>query len=101
MLSRLRKVAAGVRTELDAYRRMARHPRTPRIAKALLVLAVGYVCLPFDLIPDWLPVIGQLDDLIVVPVLLVLALRLVPPDVTAECRSRARGAGASGSSRAG
>ena len=89
MLSRLRSLARALRTELDAYRRIAQHPRTPWLSKVLLGTAVGYICLPFDLIPDWIPVIGQLDDLVVVPLLLLLALRLVPPDVVAECRSQA------------
>ena len=93
MLGRLRNLASGVRTELSAYRHMAGHPKTPRVAKALLLLAVGYVCLPFDLIPDWLPIVGQLDDLVIVPLILLLALRLVPPDVAAECRLRARAGG--------
>lgn len=101
MLNRFRRLAAGVRTELDAYRRMSRHPGTPRAAKALLLLAVGYVCLPFDLIPDCIPIIGHVDDLIVVPLLLVLALRLVPPGVVAECRAQARGPRPDGGPRQG
>jgi len=86
MLQRLRKLVAGIRQEIAVYRRVLRHPRTPRLAKWLLGLAIGYLLMPFDLIPDWIPVVGQVDDLIIVPGLVILALRLVPRDVIAECR---------------
>jgi uncharacterized membrane protein YkvA (DUF1232 family) len=56
------------------------------MAKILLGLALGYLFLPFDLIPDFIPVIGQLDDLFVIPVLVFLALKLVPEQVVTEKR---------------
>ena len=65
---------------------MHRHPETPRLAKWLLGLAIGYVLLPFDLIPDFIPVLGQLDELVVVPGLIYLALRLIPDKIIADCR---------------
>jgi uncharacterized membrane protein YkvA (DUF1232 family) len=86
MFRRLKTLAASVRSELGVYRRVLRHPRTPRLAKWLLGLAIGYLLMPIDLIPDWIPVVGQVDDLIIVPGLVILALRLVPRDVIAECR---------------
>lgn len=58
------------------------------MAKFLLWLAIGYVLLPFDLIPDFLPVIGQLDDLIIVPGLIYLALRIIPDAVIQECKAQ-------------
>jgi carbonic anhydrase len=49
-------------------------------------MAIGYALLPFDLIPDFIPVFGQLDDLVIVPGLVIMALWLIPPDIVAECR---------------
>ncbi len=88
MVQRLYGLATSIKREFVIYRAIAQHPRTPRAARICLGLAIGYTFLPFDLIPDFIPVIGQLDDLIIVPGLIWLALRLVPRDVAAECRSR-------------
>jgi len=66
-----------------------KHPRTPLLAKMLLGLAVGYALLPFDLIPDFIPVLGQLDDLVIVPGLVIVALWLIPPGIVNECRIEA------------
>lgn len=84
----LREVAQRLKTEFNAYRLALRHPKTPWIAKVLLGLALGYAMLPFDLIPDFIPVIGHLDDLVIIPGLVYLALRLIPNEVMAECRQK-------------
>lgn len=63
------------------YRCVAGHERTPWMAKALLGLALAYALTPIDIIPDWLPVIGHLDDVLVVPGLVAPALKIVPGDV--------------------
>ncbi len=63
--------------------------RTPWCAKALAALVVVYALSPIDLIPDFIPILGSLDDLIVVPLGIVLAIRLVPEPVLADCRMRA------------
>jgi carbonic anhydrase len=62
--------------------------RTPVQAKIFLGLAVGYLCMPFDLIPDFIPVIGHLDDAIIVPALIFAALRLVPREIVSEHREQ-------------
>ncbi|HQR50549.1 MAG TPA: DUF1232 domain-containing protein [Methylophilaceae bacterium] len=82
----LRDTAVRLKTELAVYRRVLRHPHTPLLAKVLLGLAIGYALLPFDLIPDFIPVLGHLDGLVIVPGLVILALRLIPQQVVAECR---------------
>lgn len=88
MRARLAQLARGFKREFAVYRCALAHPKTPWPAKALLGAAVGYALLPFDLIPDFLPVIGHLDDLILVPVLVWLALRLIPAGVLDECRQQ-------------
>jgi uncharacterized membrane protein YkvA (DUF1232 family) len=66
------------------------HPRTPLLAKALVILTVAYALSPIDLIPDFIPVLGYLDDLIIVPILIWLTVRLLPTEVIQECRAKAR-----------
>lgn len=82
----LKSLAQTLKRELAFYRRLANHPQTPKAAKTLLGLAIGYALLPFDLIPDFLPVIGHLDDAIIVPGLLYLALKRIPQKIKDECR---------------
>jgi uncharacterized membrane protein YkvA (DUF1232 family) len=79
----------------------ARDPRTPWYAKALAGAVVAYALSPFDLIPDFIPVIGYLDDLIVVPLGVVLVIKLVPASVMLDCRERARAFDGKPISRAG
>lgn len=85
-LSRWRHVAGRIKTEINVYRRVLKHPRTPRLSRWLLALALIYLLSPIDFIPDWVPVLGQLDDLLVVPLLVMAALRRIPADVIEECR---------------
>ena len=73
--------------EIRIYRLVLKHPRTPRLARFLLGTAVAYAVSPIDLIPNFIPVVGHLDDVIVLPVLIWFARRLIPTDVIAECRS--------------
>ena len=87
MLEKLKQIASKLKTEFAFYRRLQQHPQTPKLAKALLWLAIGYVLMPFDLIPDFLPVIGQLDELVIIPILLYWALKLTPATVIAACRT--------------
>jgi uncharacterized membrane protein YkvA (DUF1232 family) len=67
----------------------ARDPRTPWFAKALAFVVAGYALSPIDLIPDVIPVIGYLDDLIIVPVGILLIVRLIPPPLMGEFRATA------------
>jgi uncharacterized membrane protein YkvA (DUF1232 family) len=65
------------------------HPGTPWAAKALGVFVVAYALSPIDLIPDFIPVLGYLDDVLLLPVLIWLTVRLIPPAVLQECRAQA------------
>ena len=85
---RLREIAHSLRQHLALYTAIYRDPRTPWLARCLLGAALAYLALPFDLIPDFLPVIGHLDDVLIVPGLILLALRLVPREVQDEHRRR-------------
>lgn len=87
MLAKLKAIAAKLKAEFAFYQQLQKHPQTPKLAKALLWLAIGYVLMPFDLIPDFLPIIGQLDEVVIVPFLLYCALKLTPPEVVMECRA--------------
>lgn len=87
MLEKLKQIAARLKAEFIFYQRLQKHPQTPKLAKALLWLAIAYVLMPFDLIPDFLPVIGQLDELVIVPLLLYWALKLTPTDIVEACRN--------------
>ena len=81
--------ARRLRGELGALRLAYRDPRTPRCAKWLLAGTLAYALSPIDLIPDFIPVLGHLDDLLILPLALWLSLRLIPPQVLADCRARA------------
>ena len=65
------------------------HPRTPWLAKALGVFVVAYALSPIDLLPDFIPVLGYLDDVLLLPILIWLTVRMLPPEVLAECRQKA------------
>lgn len=83
------RIARGVRVA----RALMEHPATPRASRWLIAAALFYVAIPFDLVPDWIPLLGQLDDVLIVGCLLWLAWRLVPPEVRAQCAvSRPTGA---------
>jgi len=66
-----------------------RHERTPFYAKILAICVVGYAFSPIDLIPDFIPVLGLLDDLILIPLGIALVVRMIPKDVMDECRQKA------------
>jgi len=89
LMERLRARAQSLKRETYALYLAYRHPDTPWGAKILVACIVGYALSPIDLIPDFVPILGYLDDLILVPIGIALALRLVPPTVMAECRAEA------------
>jgi len=99
--ARLRTWARGLKREAHALALAARHPATPWPAKLVAGLVVAYALSPIDLIPDVIPLLGYLDDLILLPIGIALAIRLIPPEVLAECRAQAAAAPARLTSRLG
>ena len=88
MFEKLKSVAKDLKQELKVYRLVLKDPRTSKMSKILLGLAVGYVLMPFDLIPDFIPLIGHLDDAVIVPLLVIAALKLIPKEIIDDCRAR-------------
>lgn len=86
-----RERAEELESEVYALYLAHRDPRTPLAAKALVLLLVAYAVSPVDPIPDFVPGLGYLDELVVLPLGVALALGLVPDEVVAECRDRADG----------
>ncbi len=89
MANRLKEWARGIKRDVRALYLASRDPRVPWYAKALGIAVAAYALSPIDLIPDFVPVLGYLDDLIIVPVGIVLVVRLIPPDIMAEHRAAA------------
>ena len=89
MFESLKKKAGKIKQELNVLRVALSFPEVPWYAKALILLAVSYALSPIDLIPDFIPVLGILDDLIILPLLIFLAIKLVPSEVLEECRKKA------------
>jgi uncharacterized membrane protein YkvA (DUF1232 family) len=82
-LSKLRKLFERIAREISFYRRVLAHPGTPWLSRILLGAALAYFVSPIDI----LPVVGQLDDLVIVPGLIYLALRLIPAEIIESCRA--------------
>ena len=87
--ARWRARAVTWRRQLTVFALAARDPRVPRMARLLALMAVAYALSPIDLVPDFIPLLGLLDDLVLVPLLLWLAYRRIPRAVWAECAARA------------
>jgi uncharacterized membrane protein YkvA (DUF1232 family) len=101
MLADLKTWARALKRDVHAIYFAARDPRVPWYVKALALTVAGYALSPIDLIPDFIPVLGYLDDLIVVPAGIWLVVALIPSDVMAHCRALATEAGERPVSKAG
>ncbi len=91
LLEKLKQRARRLKAEVFALYLAARHPETPWYAKLLVAAIVAYAFSPIDLIPDFVPILGYLDDLVLIPIGIALAIKMIPPSVLAECRARAQG----------
>ncbi len=89
MLARLKARAKTLQTETYSLYLAARDPRTPWTARGLVLLTLAYALSPIDLIPDFIPILGYLDDLIVVPAGFALAVKLIPAEVMVDARRQA------------
>ena len=82
------KLIDRFKQEIKFYKAVLKDPRTPKLSKLFLGLAVAYAVNPIDLIPDFIPVIGQLDDVIIIPLLIFIAVKLIPKELIKEHRNR-------------
>jgi uncharacterized membrane protein YkvA (DUF1232 family) len=80
--------ARSLKADVHALALALHDPRTPRRARVLAFLLVAYAMSPIDLIPDFIPVLGYVDDLVVLPIGVRYVVRLIPPDVLADCRQQ-------------
>jgi uncharacterized membrane protein YkvA (DUF1232 family) len=90
VIEKLKSLTKHLKQEFAVYRLVLKHPQTPWPAKMCLWLAIGYLLLPFDLIPDFIPVLGQLDDVVIIPLLVYIALLFTPQDIIQSCREQAK-----------
>lgn len=100
-LDRMKGWARIIKRDVATLWLAARHPDVPWHAKAMAAATVAYALSPIDLIPDFVPVLGYLDDLVIVPAGILLTLRLIPPALLAELRRQAEASERPPASRAG
>jgi len=92
LITNLKSWARQIKRDVVAVYFAARDPRTPALVRVLAVLVAAYALSPIDLIPDFIPIVGYLDDLLIVPLGLLLVIRLLPAEVLAASRARAAAA---------
>ena len=90
ILESWKRRARQLKTEVYALFLAYKHPRTPWYARIFTAVVVAYAFSPIDLIPDFIPVLGYLDDLVLVPLGVILAIRMIPKDVMEQSRLQAR-----------
>lgn len=86
MTAKLKDRAHALKREAYALYIVARDPRVPWYARAFMALVLAYTFSPIDLIPDFVPALGHLDDLVIIPLGIFIALKMIPPEVMAEAR---------------
>ena len=86
MFERIKSVGRNLKFEIKVYKLLLNDIRTPKLSKILVGLAIAYALFPFDIIPDFIPVIGHIDDMVIVPTLILIALTIIPKEVYEECK---------------
>ena len=90
MFQTLKAFGKKIKQEIKFYKILLKDRRTPLPAKIILAIAIAYALSPIDLIPDFIPVLGFLDDVVIVPVLIFIALRFIPNEIVSDCRNLSR-----------
>ena len=96
VVERLKRWAGRLKVEVYALYRAYKDPRVPWYARIFAACVVGYAFSPIDLIPDPIPILGYLDDLVLIPIGIALAIKMIPPNILAEHRAQARAFAAKG-----
>lgn len=86
----LKKRAKELKSDVPALALALKKKETPKIAKIFALITVGYALSPIDLIPDFIPVLGYLDDMIILPALIVLTIKFIPKSIYEQCREEAK-----------
>ena len=86
--NQLKIVGRNIKNEIKVYQAVIKDKRTPLLGKILLGMAIGYFFLPFDLIPDFIPIVGHLDDIVIIPTLVIIALKIIPKEIVEEHRNK-------------
>lgn len=90
LFSKLKQKAKELKSESQVLLIAYRNPETPLLAKILIGFTVAYLLSPIDLIPDFIPVLGLLDDLVIVPLLIMFSVKLIPEKILEEARQKAK-----------
>ena len=85
-MTKWRTLVSSIKYQISYYKALASDPRTPRLSKYLIGIALSYMVSPIDIIPDFIPIIGYLDDLIIVPTLIYIAMVFIPKIVKIEVK---------------
>ena len=96
ILEKLKAKARELKVEISALYLAYKRKDTPVLAKILIIITVGYALSPIDLIPDFIPVIGYLDDLLLLPFFIYISIKLIPKNIMDECREQAKDLWANG-----
>ena len=91
LFQKLKAQAQHLKEEINVLMLAYRDDRTPLKAKLLIGLTIGYLLSPIDLIPDFIPILGAIDDLVIVPLLITISIKLIPPLVLEDARERLKG----------
>jgi uncharacterized membrane protein YkvA (DUF1232 family) len=89
MFERLKLWARSIRRDVHAIYLASGDPRVPWYAKVFAISIAAYALSPIDLVPDFIPVLGYVDEVIILPLAIMLVIRLIPPDIMDECRAAA------------